>query len=131
MSKSWSAKELDLLRQFVEQGLTAKEIAAALKTRTRNAVIGECHRRSIQLHHRPTRFGSKRAPVEARPVRLADLKDHHCRWPIDSAGRGLDSLYCGRRKVDGQSYCPRHCGIAYPAWRGDVDDEDDVRRAAE
>jgi GcrA cell cycle regulator len=47
----------------------------------------------------------------ANPLKLMDLRDHHCRWP--GAGRGIDMLYCAAPVANGHSYCPAHCRIAY------------------
>ena len=38
-------------------------------------------------------------------IDILELKDHHCRWPIDGDG---PMRYCGLDKVNGSSYCGEH-----------------------
>jgi hypothetical protein len=49
----WSKAEMALLRVLVARGLTARQIQQRFPSRTRNAVIGACHRFGLQLHHKP------------------------------------------------------------------------------
>lgn len=47
----------------------------------------------------------------SEPVALLDLKDHHCRWPIEKNG---ETFYCGEIPRDETvPYCQRHCRVAY------------------
>lgn len=45
-------------------------------------------------------------------VSFDDVKNHHCRWPVTPITDGL-FLFCGDEKVEGYSYCTRHCFLAY------------------
>jgi hypothetical protein len=47
----------------------------------------------------------------ANPIRLFDLRQHHCRWPV--AGDGAAVLFCGANKYGDHPYCVGHCHMAY------------------
>lgn len=49
----------------------------------------------------------------ARPVKLLDLKDHHCRWPHGD-GRASDLFFCGApaNLSSGKPYCTTHAVIS-------------------
>ncbi len=47
-SSDWSDEEMGKLRALAESGLSAAEIAFRMN-RTRNAIIGKCHRKKIKL----------------------------------------------------------------------------------
>lgn len=56
------------------------------------------------------------APEPAlNPVGIFELKDSHCRWPVD--GGGYQTMFCGDPAAERQSYCPHHCCVAYTAGR--------------
>jgi hypothetical protein len=46
-------------------------------------------------------------------VGVLELRHHHCRWPLDVAGRG--TLLCGAARIAGLPYCAEHAGHAYEA----------------
>lgn len=51
---------------------------------------------SYDIHERAT----------CNSVELMELRPHHCRFPLENEqGR---TLYCGKVKLDGSSYCPEH-----------------------
>lgn len=52
----------------------------------------------------------------ANPVTLLDLQEHHCRWPFGDP-QTRDFVFCGADKVDGHSYCARHCRLSYQPMR--------------
>jgi hypothetical protein len=47
----------------------------------------------------------------AEPVRLFDLRQHHCRWPV--AGVGAAMQFCGADKHGDHPYCVKHSRRAY------------------
>jgi len=49
---------------------------------------------------------------EMRRLRLEDIRESACRWPLGDPRSG-DFAYCGLTPVGGQSYCPGHCRMAY------------------
>ena len=49
---------------------------------------------------------------EMRRVRLEDMRELACRWPLGDPGSG-DFAYCGLTPAAGRSYCPGHCRLAY------------------
>ncbi len=51
---------------------------------------------------------------EMRRLRLEDIRDSACRWPLGDPRSG-DFAYCGLTPVGGQSYCAGHCQMAYRA----------------
>jgi GcrA cell cycle regulator len=81
--------------------------------------------KTIRSAYRRANFGFMQ-PVEIRElitdlpaeeptpgmVKLMDLRHHHCRWPI---GEPTDPgfVFCGKRKVDGVSYCREHSRVAF------------------
>lgn len=50
---------------------------------------------------------------KSKQVTLADLENHHCRWPIGDP-RQTSFKFCGCNKVPGLSYCEPHARRAYP-----------------
>lgn len=51
--------------------------------------------------------------VELGLTALADLKDHHCRWPIGDP-RSAEFGFCGATAVRAQPYCAHHTHRAAP-----------------
>jgi len=55
-------------------------------------------------------------PVQATaarpPVKLFDLRPHHCRWIV--LGSGAGALFCGKPKVGTSPYCCEHTQQAWP-----------------
>lgn len=49
-----------------------------------------------------------------KQVILADLEDHHCRWPLGDP-RTAAFRFCGRSKLLGLPYCLVHAKRAFPA----------------
>jgi GcrA cell cycle regulator len=49
---------------------------------------------------------------EMRRVRLEDIRQSECRWPLGDPRSG-DFAYCGLTPAEGRSYCAGHCRIAY------------------
>jgi GcrA cell cycle regulator len=47
-----------------------------------------------------------------RWVRFEDIRQAACRWPLGDPRCG-DFAYCGLAPVQGHSYCPGHCRMAY------------------
>jgi len=54
-------------------------------------------------------------PVNAPTIALLDLKEGHCRWPIDAPhGAAASRRFCGcQRAHDLTPYCARHHAVAY------------------
>jgi GcrA cell cycle regulator len=49
---------------------------------------------------------------EMRRLRLEDIRDSACRWPLGDPRSG-EFAYCGLTPAKGQSYCAGHCQMAY------------------
>jgi len=45
-------------------------------------------------------------------IRMMDLKNQMCRWPLNNAVNG-DFYFCGGQAKPGKSYCAEHHAIAY------------------
>jgi GcrA cell cycle regulator len=127
----WTPAVVDRLKREYAAGSTPRIIADHLGT-TRNAVIGKIHRLGLAHTKAPVcmpslpRFpfmarvnrkaktlepraviakpapSDAPAPLPARPVSFAALKDRHCRWIF-----GPD-LYCGVVCDAGSSWCLVH-----------------------
>ena len=46
-----------------------------------------------------------------RPLKLFDLRPHHCRWIVFGSGEG--ALFCGKPKVGTSPYCVEHTQQAW------------------
>jgi len=139
---SWTPEEDALLKELWCSGMTATKIVESFPERTKNAIIGRVHRLRIERTIPNTGTGHSRiavvrpqrqtpfkpkAPVvmlEAQPqlfppapeggVSLMELRRNMCRDVIDPHGStdGL-ALYCGKRTIDGKSFCSYHAAIYY------------------
>lgn len=138
---SWTDEKVTLLKQLWGEGKTAAEIARVLGGGlTRNAVIGKAHR--LRLSNRispiqqndnvrkPVVVASSPAPAAARAavvavavasaargsgVRMADLKERMCRWPVGDPKDAENFHFCGDSVVPGMPYCAEHARVAYQA----------------
>ncbi len=53
-----------------------------------------------------------RAPAAVcRPLKLFDLRPHHCRWIVFGSGEG--ALFCGKPKAGTSPYCVEHTQRAW------------------
>lgn len=153
----WTLEADNLLRQLWEvenktSGQCAKEMGV-----TRNSIIGRVGRMKLEHSNRPesqprprtvkrlrrSNYANSREVVietveeacDLPPERsdflvsLMDRKSHQCCWIIGEV-HGADTMYCGARKVDGSSFCPRHHRMAYRKSPIHVTDEERTRRAA-
>lgn len=129
---TWTDERIETLKRLQAEGVSCSAIAAELGGVSRNAVIGKLHRLGIGSPRRPGKprpehAGTRSAKRERKvlpprpfndltpeiftdPIALAALESHHCRWP---QGEGAAIMFCGTRQVEGVSYCPRHCRMAY------------------
>ena len=121
--------KMDLIRSLWSKGLSLKEIGS-LMGMTRNAVSGVCWRaglrrgisRTKKMEVKDKEIVAKTPTIEvvvdAPPVEIEDLKDHHCRWIVGKGRLGL-ATYCGKKKFIG-SYCMEHYKRAHhvSSWRG-------------
>lgn len=89
MQNGWTSGEEQTVRDMCEKGHTAREIAAALLNRTRNSVIGFCHRKKIKLpREAPPRYpamsGGERRKRSSRRKLQAERKTIH---PLERSAR--------------------------------------------
>lgn len=59
-----------------------------------------------------SRSEPKQTRIYGRPVKLTDLDNHTCRWPVgDPKDDGF--RFCGKKVRVGSTYCEEHSAIAY------------------
>jgi GcrA cell cycle regulator len=125
----WPDDDVKKLREYVEKGLTAKQIGILLG-KTRNAVIGAIHRHRFQtLAPRPAKKEDRAVAVDApcgfpsppeqpaREARVADglrlpQTDKQCRWPFGDP-RDKDFHFCTNERSWNSPYCDEHHRMAY------------------
>ncbi len=139
---SWTDEKVTLLRQLWGEGKTAAEIARALGGGlTRNAVIGKAHRLRLSNRVSPIQQNDNvkkpvvvsstnvvastaaRAVVSVAAasvargggVKMADLKERMCRWPVGDPKDSENFHFCGASAVPGMPYCAEHARVAYQA----------------
>ena len=124
---SWTDERVALLKQLWGEGKTAAEIAKELgEGVTRNAVIGKAHRLKLSNRVSPIQQNDnvkqeepqkKPEVIKVKPkggVKLADLKERMCRWPVGDP-KEADFHFCGCQVTTGLPYCAEHAKIAYQA----------------
>ena len=99
----WSPVTVERLLILRAQGLKLSSIAADLGT-TRAAIEHKLRRLRSQKPARAT------AAVR-RPLKLFDLRPHHCRWIV--FGSGEEALFCGKPRVGTSPYCVEHTQRAW------------------
>lgn len=50
------------------------------------------------------------------PVAIADLENHHCRWPLEVDGAEI-GFFCGAPRVEGCSYCSSHQSLSVSVYQ--------------
>ncbi len=125
----WTKEIIAKLIKLAAQGLSYTEIGKALGI-TKNAAIGKARRLRISKppaeavikQRKPTpKPKQKPAPKPPTPleketmltgmkfVSMMDLKDDHCRYPIDKDG---ETVFCGLPKFK-KSFCQEHGAKCY------------------
>ena len=137
---SWTSEREAKLKELWKKGHTASQIATVLGDTTRNAVIGKAHRlnlearakskkttptvnteNNVKLEIKTQKLGRKAKfkallldksfPPE-NPVKLEDLTDDHCRWPLGEKLQPV-KFFCGRKPTEKFVYCALHLMIGY------------------
>jgi hypothetical protein len=98
----WTPFTVERLLILHAQGLMLSRIAAELGT-TPYAIEHKLRRLRNQ---KPARAATAR-----RPLKLFDLRPHHCRWIVFGSGEG--ALFCGKSKVGTSPYCVEHTQRAW------------------
>src|SRR3712207_2426992 len=93
----WSPVTVERLLILRAQGLRLSSIAAELGT-TPSAIEHKLRRLRSQ---RPAQ-----APAARRPLKLFDLRPHHCRWIVFGSGEGV--VFCGKPRLVPSPYCVEH-----------------------
>ena len=150
MTEPWQGERLDTLRALVADGLSASQIASAMKATSRSAVIGAAHRNHIALNGSVSQ-GERAAPgTRARRTRLKPSKPFVSGPPTEPVpivpdkistvafgkpanivdvqgclwpihGEGYETMFCNGKRRDGSKYCAGH-------WRTSVSIRVDTRR---
>lgn len=126
----WTDKNVNTLTKMWNKGKTAADIAEALGGITRNAVIGKANRLGLEKRPSPIKKADKvksksKAKKEPKKITLVDkkialdksfsildIKEGMCRWPIGDP-KDDDFHFCGKRAMEGCSYCEGHANEAY------------------
>lgn len=129
----WTDSKTAELRELWNTGLSTRDIADHLGGKfTRSAVIGKANRLQLAPHKlRPPAPAVKRprpvrppplppppplpqeppAPPRMRALRLVELADHHCRWPVgDPQQPGF--FFCAA-DAPHDVYCSFHMRVAF------------------
>src|SRR5215203_758828 len=104
-SFSWTPFTVERLLILRAQGLMHSSIAVELGT-TPSAIEHKLRRLRNQKPAQATAVTAVR-----RPVKLFDLRPHHCRWIVFGSGEG--ALFCGKPKVGTSPYCVEHTQRAW------------------
>ena len=104
VSPEWTEQEIATLRQQWEAGVSASVIGLLL-SKTRNAVIGKVHRLRLKGRVTTQQAAYRRVPPPPlpykKPVRMTQLRWHHCRAVIDAREPNkADPLHCGQHIVE-------------------------------
>ena len=138
---SWSPEKEEKLRELWKKGHSASQIASMLGDTTRNAVIGKAHRLNLEarmtskkkqvtadkqknssLKEYKTQKLGRKARFKAllldknfegeNPVKLEELTDKTCRWPIGHPHEE-NFYFCGRQSMEKLPYCKLHVLYAF------------------
>jgi GcrA cell cycle regulator len=133
-SSPWTDERCEVLRRLWADGLSASDIAKQLGGATRSGVLGKVMRlgltprKSSEFKPGPPRpeAGKQRAvvsplspepepqPPKPRRLTLLQLREHHCRWPVEDN----PFRFCGAYRQSGETYCAYHRDMAHVKPRG-------------
>lgn len=124
MRQDWQTmgndEKLRVVKELAARGLSAAQIAAEIGGTTRNAVIGFCSRRKVQLqgvpiaggHNRPKKTATVIPFPKSRPnrgrVKMMDLGSDTCRRPLFDDPKGVhpdQMFFCGEVTAPSSSWC--------------------------
>jgi len=138
---SWSPEREEKLRELWKKGHSASQIASMLGDTTRNAVIGKAHRLNLEARmtskkkqvtagkqknsslkeYKTQKLGRKarfkallldKNFEEENPLKLEELTDKTCRWPIGHPHEEK-FYFCGRQSMEKLPYCKLHVLYAF------------------
>jgi GcrA cell cycle regulator len=138
----WTEAEQVRLLELIAEKWSATKIGEKMG-KSRNAIIGRCYRTGLKLISMAARTSGPYKPRTTRPrlrvisnslspvqalfqteatnlppdfsedmVSFEDVKEGQCRWPIGDPTSAA-FRFCGSESMAHQSYCPRHCRLAY------------------
>ena len=132
MGQTWRQTELDTLTKLIDLAWSARQIAEAMG-KTRNSVLGICHRQRLQLarsHGNSAGIGLRRETPSVRrpsakkvilrieppaianpcePKSLEVLEASECHWAVSDNPR---FLFCAM-PVSEKGYCEHHAFVAH------------------
>ena len=138
---SWFQEKEEKLRELWKKGHSASQIASMLGDTTRNAVIGKAHRLNLEARmtskkkqvtagkqknsslkeYKTQKLGRKarfkallldKNFEEENPLKLEELTDKTCRWPIGHPHEEK-FYFCGRQSMEELPYCKLHVLYAF------------------
>ena len=152
-ARAWDDDMVATLKRLYADGLSARQIAAAIGGLSRSAVIGKAHRlgisspesqsqimkrtrrKKLAMVPQARRLPKRIIPLEPLPLpqaddvarkASADREERDCRFPVGDPGQpGFG--FCACPKVPGTSYCAGHLMRAFQIPRN-VSDADRARR---
>lgn len=118
----WTNDKIAELVKLAAQNLSYTKIGRKLGI-TKNAAIGKARRlriskppaESVIKQRKPTPQPKEKPksklsePTDMLMVPMMDLKEHHCRYPVDKGG---ETVFCGLPKFK-HSFCKAHAAICY------------------
>lgn len=128
----WAPEELEALKAYAAEGLSANQIAMRIPNKTRNAVVGRSFRDKLKLkgatsgpYNEPRKSlarirkaNTSKPGVEAcardlggSDISLLEMTDNDCKFIYGDVGNG--HKYCGQRVVEGYAFCPFHAELVY------------------
>jgi GcrA cell cycle regulator len=132
----WTEERTAKLQDLRAQNLSLKQIAAELRI-SRAAVSGKINRLGLCRERVRKEKPRQTTPQKSTPSVVSDLPTLPnganiptaqrrtllqltpgvCKWPFGKPS-SPDFFFCGGDAVESKPYCPEHCRVAYPAFRG-------------
>ena len=105
---SWTARQIEILIRMAKAEHSSAEIGEVLG-KSRNAIIGKCHRLGIPLGKNQDKYPSVKRRVIPRTVKVKIITAKTCAEVI---GEPRNAKFCNQPATHG-SYCAWHGGINY------------------
>jgi GcrA cell cycle regulator len=135
----WTTEDSETAKRLWAEGRSGTEIGRMLG-KTRSAVIGYMHRKSVKQGTRSDplapkpKAGNTKAdkpmrprakakpethappPLVYKPVTLIQLRPSSCRWPLGEMADPV-TFFCGKPQKPGKPYCDLHHKIAFQPFK--------------
>lgn len=118
--KNWTEEQIETVKKMAYEKYSSSQIGAVIG-KSRNSVIGFCHRNNIKLHKGIYHPRADKPFVQELPtptifiprklVKLTELKIDQCAWIVGNSNTG-ESKCCGKKVIKG-SFCEEHSAVCY------------------